>query len=51
MLIVGALQVFGLLDLQLSNFRDMLFAGLWAGIAAALPGLALPMPRKGDARG
>ena len=41
MLIIGALQVFGLLDLQFSNFRDMLFAGLWAGITAALPGMAL----------
>lgn len=39
MLIVGALTVFGLLDLQFSNFRDMLFAGLWAGVIAALPGL------------
>ena len=37
MLIVGALMIFGLLDLQFSNFRDMLFAGLWSGILAALP--------------
>ena len=44
LLVVGTLQVFGLLDLQFSNFRDMLFAGIWAGIAAALPGLALPRP-------
>ena len=49
MLIVGALQVFGLLDLQFSNFRDMLFTGLWAGVAAALPGLALSAPRKAEA--
>lgn len=39
MLIVGSLMIFGLLDLQFSNFRDMLFAGLWSGIIAALPGL------------
>jgi len=43
MLIIGSLMIFGLLDLQFSNFRDMLFAGLWSGIIAALPGLsALP---------
>jgi len=47
MLIVGALQVFGLLDLQFSNFRDMLFTGLWAGVAAALPLLA---SQKSEAR-
>jgi len=51
MLIVGALQVFGLLDLQFSNFRDMLFAGLWAGIAAALPALPVlaPSPARKEA--
>ena len=43
LLIIGTLQIFGLLDLQFSNFRDMLFAGLWAGMAAALPTLA-PAP-------
>ena len=37
LLIVSALLIFGLLDLQLSNFRDMLFAGTWAGMMAALP--------------
>ena len=47
MLIVGALQVFGLLDLQFSNSRDMLFTGLWAGIAAVLPLLA---SQKSEAR-
>ncbi len=31
------LLVFGLLDLQLSNFRDVLFAGLWVGVLAVLP--------------
>ena len=45
LLIVAALLIFGLLDLQFSNFRDMLFAGLWAGLAAALPGLMRPVPR------
>ncbi len=39
MLIVGSLMIFGLLDLQFSNFRDMLFVGLWSGIIATLPGL------------
>ncbi len=47
LLITGSLLVFGLLDLQFSNPRDMLYAGLWAGIAAALPGLG---PRIGAAR-
>jgi len=32
-----SLLIFGLLDLQLSNFRDMLFSGFWIGILAALP--------------
>ena len=40
MMIVGSLMVFGLLDLQFSNFRDMLFAGLWTGILAGLPALS-----------
>ncbi|MFI5303067.1 MAG: O-antigen ligase family protein, partial [Polyangiales bacterium] len=40
LLVISALLVFGLLDLQLSNFRDMLFAGFWAGIVAALPSLS-----------
>jgi hypothetical protein len=51
MLIVGALMIFGLLDLQFSNFRDMLFAGLWSGILATLPGLiAAPSARRREAR-
>lgn len=37
MLMVVMLVIFGLLDLQLSNFRDVLFAGIWAGILAAAP--------------
>lgn len=38
-IITGALMIFGLLDLQLSNFRDMLFVGLWSGVLAALPSM------------
>lgn len=44
LLITGALLVFGLLDLQFSNFRDMLFVGIWAGVAAALPALPPASP-------
>ena len=43
MMIVGALMIFGLLDLQFSNFRDMLFVGLWSGIVAGLPGFDTPV--------
>jgi hypothetical protein len=32
---IGMLMIFGLLDLQLSCFRDMIFAGMWVGVAAA----------------
>ncbi|MBV9852390.1 MAG: O-antigen ligase family protein [Armatimonadetes bacterium] len=35
----GMLMVFGLLDLQMSNFRDMLFTGFWIGALAVAPGL------------
>lgn len=49
MLIIGSLMIFGLLDLQFSNFRDMLFAGLWSGILAALPGLKTPPARSSAA--
>jgi hypothetical protein len=35
--VVGMLMIFGLLDLQLSNFRDMLFAAFWAGILVSTP--------------
>lgn len=31
-LVFSMLIVFGLLDLQLTNYRDMLFAGLWIGM-------------------
>lgn len=48
MLIVGALMVFGLLDLQFSNFRDMLFVGLWSGIIAALPDFTAGPARAGS---
>ncbi len=33
------LVIFGMLDLQLSNFRDILFVGIWVGVLAALPTL------------
>ena len=36
LLVIGMLLIFGLLDLQLVNARDMLFAGLWAGTLASL---------------
>lgn len=39
MLVLSMLLVFGLLDLQLSNYRDMLFVGFWTGILAVLPRL------------
>ncbi len=44
MLVVGMLMIFGLLDLQLSNFRDMLFAGFWSG-AMAFAGMAAAQKR------
>ena len=50
MLIIGSLMIFGLLDLQFSNFRDMLFAGLWSGIIAALPGLSALQPARAGTR-
>ena len=37
MLTTSMLVIFGLLDVQLSNFRDVLFAGIWAGALAAAP--------------
>jgi hypothetical protein len=37
-LIVSMLMIFGLLDLQFSNYRDMLFTGFWVGVTAGLPG-------------
>lgn len=36
LLSVGSLLVFGLLDLQLSNFRDLIFVGVWVGILTRL---------------
>ncbi|BDI28732.1 hypothetical protein CCAX7_007830 [Capsulimonas corticalis] len=36
LLFTGMLLVFGLLDLQLSNFRDMLLTGFWTGVATAV---------------
>ena len=37
MTIIGMLMIFGLLDLQLSNFRDMLFAAFWTGCLVSAP--------------
>ena len=34
---LGLTMIFGLLDLQLSNIRDMLFTGFWLGAAVAMP--------------
>lgn len=42
MLVVAMLMMFGLLDLQLSNFRDMLFSGFWVGVIAAAAGFSAP---------
>ena len=39
LLMTTMLVLFGLLDLQLSNFRDVLFVGIWAGVLGALPTL------------
>jgi hypothetical protein len=36
-LVICMLMFFGLLDLQFSNYRDMLFTGFWVGVAAAAP--------------
>ncbi|MBC8104253.1 MAG: O-antigen ligase family protein [Cytophagales bacterium] len=38
LLLVSMLMIFGLLDLQISNPRDMLFTGIWVGVVAAMPG-------------
>lgn len=40
LLTFSTLLIFGLLDLQLTNYRDMLFVGFWTGALAAAPGLA-----------
>ncbi len=39
LLLIFLLIIFGLLDLQLSNFRDVLFVGLWTGALAVTPGM------------
>ena len=46
LLLVFLLVIFGLLDLQLSNFRDVLFVGVWTGTLAVTPGLQ-PRPPSG----
>ena len=47
MLVIAMLVIFGLLDLQLSNPRDVLFAALWTGAMAAAPTLRTSTPRDG----
>lgn len=42
LLVVAMLMMFGLLDLQLSNFRDMLFSGFWVGVIVAATGFSAP---------
>ena len=42
LLMTVMLVMFGLLDLQLSNFRDVLFSGIWAGVLGAMPALNNP---------
>ena len=39
LLSTALLIIFGLLDLQLSCYRDVLFVGIWAGVVAAMPTL------------
>ena len=39
LLVIGMLMIFGLLDLQLANVRDMLFTGVWAGAVGAVASL------------
>lgn len=47
LLMTVMLVMFGLLDLQLSNFRDVLFTGLWVGVLAAMPTLKDSAPKPG----
>ena len=42
LLVTAMLVIFGLLDLQLSNFRAVIFAGIWAGALAVAPTLQPP---------
>jgi O-antigen ligase len=45
-LVVCMLMIFGLLDLQLSDFRDMLFTGFWIGVLAAIVRMSSSHPRE-----
>lgn len=49
LLTTAMLVIFGLLDLQLSNFRDVLFTGIWTGALAVAPTLQKPASRSGRA--
>ena len=42
MVVICMLMFFGLLDLQFSNYRDMLFSGFWVGVLAAIGRVASP---------
>jgi hypothetical protein len=44
MLVICMLMFFGLLDLQFSNYRDMLFGGFWTGILAIAPHFTATVP-------
>jgi hypothetical protein len=50
LILMALLMVFGLLDLQLSNFRDMIFVAIWVGAMAGLAPNALslndPAPKR-----
>lgn len=51
LLVMPMLLLFGLLDLQLSNPRDVLFAGVWVGVLAVSPSLDPRLkPLEGRAR-
>uniref|UniRef100_UPI0037506A37 hypothetical protein n=1 Tax=Armatimonas sp. TaxID=1872638 RepID=UPI0037506A37 len=43
LILVALLLVFGLLDLQLSNFRDMIFVAIWVGAMSGLTPNALSL--------
>ena len=45
MLLIAMQVIFGLLDLQLSNYRDILFTALWTGAMAAASTLRTAAPR------
>ena len=44
MMVICMLMFFGLLDLQFTNYRDMLFGGFWVGILVNASRLTPPLP-------